>query len=1421
MNSFITIILFLLFTGILSAQIASFNEIIVCFPQKAEVRGALTGIPVFDNAIANYIVKEINPIIEKNDFFIYHISCEKQINFEELETLANIKNEIVYIQPNYLNSMLSITPNDPEYYKQWGLEAIKANQAWEVEKGNEQIIIGFIDSGIDYNHPDLADNIWLYPDINNNIWINNGETGLDVYGNDKRTNDIDDDGNGFIDDWMGWDFTDTEMIDALGDFRERDNDPMDDYGHGTHCAGIIGAQTNNNLGVAGGAWFCKLMNLRAGFRTPEGGFLEDDDVSSAIIYAVDNGAQIISISWGDTQMAPVIRDVCQYAYEMKVTIIVSAGNEHGVGLLYPAAFNNTISVSAVGEQLSLCSFSSYGEGIDLCAPGLNIISTFLNNEYIEQSGTSMSAPFVVGAVSLILSQNPLLTNDEIYDLLTISCDDLGEPGYDNKYGYGIINYDKFLQNATENTQPETKIIFPEYSNGFYQDFPIIGTTYCPNFFRYSLSFTDKKEPVENDWLDIITHNSEPIYYYDIVLDDTLAIFNTNGIMDSTYYLRLSVEDIHGNYFIDIIKIFIDKSPPEFIDNTTAGTIRYNFDKKNYYILTSTDEPVKYKATCFSSLIDSFPIINNKFNKFASLKLPDNLPDDHLSYFIKITNTSGLADTSEIFSDAIHIDNSTISTRGFENYLDYPRAGFLCSNKYDINHNGKQELVFMEFPDEGTYGPVKFCEKDENSLIVKYTLPVEFQPWSIGDTNGDEKYEIVGNIGNSLLVYETSNIDTFPDILIFEGNIGGLYGCTFHDLNNDNKDELLVNTVLDSQRTAYKIYTRTDNDFVYSNHWLLNNTPTYSKNELTQHIQFGDLNNNGKEDILLSDIDGDILIFEIQDDDFDIELIDTLSIPILNVFYLGIGDLDGDGLNEFIVGGYNDDVMNPNNQFWLYCVFKYIDDQFVMIDFTEISGVSSKNGVCVADLDSEEFNGDEAIITAAPDIYIYKLYSLQNDEFEFKPIWVGESFRSYYPVATDLDTLGNIEVAFNQYDDQDSLRLVTYHYPNPEDRLDDPPQDFKLHPINKESIKLRWRTDQEIDFYKISRELSGSEETFIVDSISTTTITYIDTFNILADSFYYYQVKSRKGGKESYPTLKKLAVPTNPPILDSIKMISLNSIQLNFDKTLNQSCVNLVNYKVMNIGYPESAVLMFSDTSILLTFDILFDEDNVPYEIYIKNIEGFYHAQMSDTIASFEFKEDLVRPYITSCTSSLNNKEIQILFSKTIEQSSAICKDNYRLIFPEEAGKYEIYNITHNDNKVDITFSKSLKPTGESYYIKVTNIKDLAGNTILPGKNLIKISIPILDLESVKVFPNPVVTNNPNHDKIKFQNLPTSGTVEIFIYNFAGEPVKKITAPNLSENYNWTEWNLKNSAEKEVASGMYLYLMKYSNKFKKGKIAVIR
>ena len=321
----------------------------------------------------------------------YIIQCRNRSTLKQVYEMK----DIYYIEPIYLLPILE----DPFYSKQWSLNNtgqngildvdIDAPEGWTIEKGKKDIIVAVIDTGIDYNHPDLLGNIWR---------------------NKKEIpdNQIDDDKNGYIDDVVGWDFVESHSNECAEneDCIFPDNEPMDRHGHGTQVSGIIGAETNNNIGISGIAQKCQLMPVRAGFKTSSGdGLLQSIDAAQAIIYAVNNGAKVINISWGDYVRSMVIEDAIKYAAENDVLICAASGNDNLNLPVFPAASlsNNIISVGGTDGFDMKSYFSNYGRWIHISAPGSSIFTTSIKNSYEFKSGTSMATAHVSGCSALILS----------------------------------------------------------------------------------------------------------------------------------------------------------------------------------------------------------------------------------------------------------------------------------------------------------------------------------------------------------------------------------------------------------------------------------------------------------------------------------------------------------------------------------------------------------------------------------------------------------------------------------------------------------------------------------------------------------------------------------------------------------------------------------------------------------------------------------------------------------------------------------------------------------------------------------------------------------------------------------------------------------------------------------------------------------
>ncbi|HOJ97203.1 MAG TPA: S8 family serine peptidase [Methanospirillum sp.] len=331
--------------------------------------------------------------------------------------------DVLYVEPDYRISLSPIEktstsapvqaqglraagtgwPNDPGYTQLWGLENtgqtpfygkpgadIKAPLAWGATTGSSSVVIALIDTGVDYTHPDLSSNIWQNP----------GE----------YLNGADDDGNGYIDDIRGWNFV------------SKNNDPMDDNGHGTHCAGTMAAVGNNGIGVTGVTWNAKIMPLK--FLDSKGSGYTSDAIS-AILYARQKGVPIISCSFSGPGESQALKEAIDSSSALFICAAGNAGANSDITPQYPAGYPSSqiISVAASTYQDTLASFSNYGvSSVDIAAPGVSIYSTTKSGGYSYLNGTSMAVPYVTGTAALLKARNPSISTAQMKSKILGSCD---------------------------------------------------------------------------------------------------------------------------------------------------------------------------------------------------------------------------------------------------------------------------------------------------------------------------------------------------------------------------------------------------------------------------------------------------------------------------------------------------------------------------------------------------------------------------------------------------------------------------------------------------------------------------------------------------------------------------------------------------------------------------------------------------------------------------------------------------------------------------------------------------------------------------------------------------------------------------------------------------------------------------------------
>lgn len=444
----------------------------------------LTGIATLDSLNQLYHASKIKRLFP---FFKHKGSAERpvtldqwlRIRFSQEQDIPQLINDYkklpvaLYAEPSVIVE-LDRTPNDPSVSSQWHIEQsndhdVDAYAAWDIATGDSNIIVAVMDTGVRYFHKDLGGANASYNNPENsrgNMWINWAEK--------NGLSGIDDDNNGKIDDWIGWDFVtgNPNYYDVGDDYDIEDNDPRDHNGHGTHCAGNVAALNNNNLGVCSvsGGWGedgnqrgngVQIMSLRIGwtdlflglFVT---GYVNMDFAANAFIYAADNGAKIASCSWGSSQTQSLEDAVNYFLYNTtsnlgpsnRVRLIFkAAGNDDVDQTDYLTGRNDVIAVAATDENDEKASFSNYGAWVDISAPGNNIYSTYhdyndpQNDYYDSESGTSMATPIAASVAALIWSHNPNLSAPQVEQMLFDSADDIDalNPSYVGKLGAGRVN----------------------------------------------------------------------------------------------------------------------------------------------------------------------------------------------------------------------------------------------------------------------------------------------------------------------------------------------------------------------------------------------------------------------------------------------------------------------------------------------------------------------------------------------------------------------------------------------------------------------------------------------------------------------------------------------------------------------------------------------------------------------------------------------------------------------------------------------------------------------------------------------------------------------------------------------------------------------------------------------------------------------
>ena len=1050
-----------------------------------------------------------------------------------------LRPDVVYAQPNFLFTHHQV-PNDPRYGDQSGLQTL----GWEalyrsIGPVKKQIIVAIIDSGVDYNHEDLRDNIW------HNAAEVSGVPGAD------------DDDNGYVDDVRGWDFTHAPGVPGLGDYLDRDNDPQDESSHGTHAAGIVAAVRNNNAGIVGIAPDAQIMALRAGLsRLEGGGFLEEDDLAAAILYAVENGAHVINMSWGGPERTFFLGDAIQYAHAQGVVLVASAGNS-GDEMGYPAGNHHTIAVGATDHTDYRADFSSTGAALDLVAPGVSVFSTRRNNSYARRSGTSFSAPHISGLAALILSRRPDLSPQSVRGLLIASAIDLGAPGHDNDYGGGRVSGERLAARLGAFDSLTVAIDSPANDEGEDTAFDIRASVSGVQVAGYRLSYGMGRDP--QTW----TRLAEGLPSGDI-----RHTWDVSEFADSDAVLRLEADLSDGAVVEDRVRVVIQKTAP-LIMGLVCGDVLAG-DRRVFECRWRTDQRahggIAYRSgAVFDTLFTG--LVQDKHR----VVLPHTLPAGAVTFHILADGENDIRTVHP--AQTVDYVPFRVPQNGFAEVGTLP-DGFLPDRASDFDRDGKLEIALMPYLRGGSYGPVHVYERQADGTFTdEFQSDVRFLPWAVGDITNDGTDDLLGVTYERLMLFTDTFSNPYPTQLEFEQR--GTWGGDFADVDGDSIPDIIARA--GDQRGIRVI--RNLGSVIREEAFLAD--PSEGSGDLGPRFVVADFDRDEQREILAGDADGDLWMYEYRAGRY----VQTWLLPgDGDARWVGGGmDLDNDGVVEFAVARAYTDAYEVSNGFWVLEIYSMrADDTYAREWTTRIHGVATTgNGISAGDVDGDGIA--DLLICLRPDLYALRAEKPDH----YRPIWHTPVGLMYRAMIADLDSDFRNEVLFNL---DGAVHIVERDAPPV---AMGSPQIIRARSLGPTRVEIDWMEVPDAASYQIYRAVGDAALDYF-DEVSDRTV-YIDSL-LTEGETYRYQIVA----VADYDLRSDIVslVPNRAPEVVRSEILSDNQIQIFFSEAMDADAARPSSYLLSGIGQPTSVILDQQNTRAVLSFAVPFP---VRYTLTILNI----------------------------------------------------------------------------------------------------------------------------------------------------------------------------------------------------------------------------
>ncbi len=1251
------------------------------------------------------------------------------------------------IQPNILRRLTTFSTDDPLLEDQWNLDAV----GWtEGDPGSAAgVLVAIVDSGVDDDHPDLAAQIWQ------NAAEAEGHSG------------VDDDGNGYVDDVAGWDFTDAPGLPGDGDFVERDADPDDESGHGTHVAGIVAAINNNGLGIAGVAPGATLMVLRAGFNIGSAGYLQDDDVAAAIVYAADNGADVINLSLGDPRYSPLLADAVQYAADLDVVVVAAAGNEGSSQVYYPARLDPTIAVAAAGRTGQRLSFSNHGASIDLIAPGLAVLSTQPGGGYGLLSGTSMAAPHVSAAVALVRAQHPEYSRLQVLGAIVAAAQDRQTVGWDRSTGHGHLRLPPF----TVASPLVVAIVDPPTDRQTSATtIDILAAVEAPTASEYHIEWGRGESP----------QSFEPITSGVLAagIGRPTGEWSTEGLEAGRYTLRVRADDAAGRTHEDRVIVDFIRDAANIIDMQVRRVLQG--DRWRDVVEWQTDRPASGRLEVHRAGETVLRMTTVADTEHVVILPPDLAPGSYGVALVADASAGGIG----IDTDSLWVEPSGIRRWDLVRSDQVRPDGYVLPQFSDFDGDGRGELAAMIYGG-GAYGVTSFFEQGVD--LPEFTSKLLFIPWESGDFDLDGHADLLAVDARRVRILESGSPGAFPARVAWE--TADVWGGEVADVDGDGRPELLLPSATGA---LFRLFEADGDDAYAETAVLVNETP--GENDSGSRQSVGDLDGDGSVEWIAGDSDGDLIAFEsVGDDTYRRIWSDVIEFADVDGRLLSpAADLDGDGEQEFISGRLQQDPFDVEGRRWTLSVYGAAGDNQYHVEWQTriMAGTASGTGIAIADIDGD--GQLEWIVALMPHLYVFTT----DGRGGYEPVYYEQIRRTQRPAVGDFDGDGRQEVVYNRA----AGGLESVGWTAPDVRLFAPGA-WSAVPAGPDRVSLSWEPVAGATAYRVRRDGEAVAE---VEDAGSALYTHIDSGLVSARAYEYEVFAVDSAGASGHSSPSQVVEPGPLPVVTDIERISARQLSISFDQSMGSEASEPFRYHLRpDVTAAEAAVLDRSGQRVVVAFaDELPEQEGVSLQLSgLRSVHG-------GALATPTVDVSLLRPIAATrllTVSATDDLSIDLRFDRPIDvETAAVTIDGGAIQVEGVAAIAAGLGVG-----IQLSSQTPLRSRGRGYELSFSGLRDDLGREV-EGRAFVMLSPT--ELTEIVAFPNPF---DPRTQVLSVGGLPPEARVRLF--SISGELVWS-AAENDADG--GVRWNGRNDSGQQVAAGIYLLLATHEGRTRRARIAVL-